>query len=144
MAHLSFKADINSDIPRETTAIFFLAHLYLKQGISLECVMVNFMCMDLSTYSTCTRQNTPFCIISRIYTNLEEEYIWIKATLKGRFHKSRLALSVEALTTNLKVLSSNPTVGRDFSFWIFRCPRSPRRSTEAIQIKSSMTFIRGM
>ena len=44
-----FKAYMNSDhdIPLETAAIFFLAHLYLKQGIGLVFVMVDFICMGL-------------------------------------------------------------------------------------------------
>ena len=32
-------------IPLETAAIFFLANLFLKQGISSEYVMVDFICM---------------------------------------------------------------------------------------------------
>ena len=36
------KADVNPDIPLETAAIFFLADLYLKQGIISQYVMVNF------------------------------------------------------------------------------------------------------
>ena len=39
----NYKADMNSDIPLETAAIFFLANLYLKQGISSECVMAVFI-----------------------------------------------------------------------------------------------------
>ena len=34
-------------IPLETTAIFFLANLYLKQGISSEYGMIDFICMGL-------------------------------------------------------------------------------------------------
>ena len=33
-------------IPLETSDIFFLANLFLKQGISSEYVMVDFICMD--------------------------------------------------------------------------------------------------
>ena len=39
------KADMKSYIPLETAAIFFLANLFLKQGISSEYVMVDFICM---------------------------------------------------------------------------------------------------
>ena len=39
------KADMKSYIPLETAAIFFLANLFLKQGISFEYVMVDFICM---------------------------------------------------------------------------------------------------
>ena len=35
---------MKSYIPLETTAIFFLANLFLKQGISSEYVMVDFIC----------------------------------------------------------------------------------------------------
>ena len=35
---------INSDIPLETAAIFFLANLYLQRGITSEYVMVGFIC----------------------------------------------------------------------------------------------------
>ena len=38
---------MTSNIPLETAAIFFLAKLYQKQGISSEYVMVDFMNMDL-------------------------------------------------------------------------------------------------
>ena len=44
---LYFKADMNRDIPLETAAIFFLAKLFLKQGISSEYVMVYFIYMGL-------------------------------------------------------------------------------------------------
>ena len=39
------KADMKSYIPLETAAIFFLANLFLKRGISSEYVMVDFICM---------------------------------------------------------------------------------------------------
>ena len=42
---LFFKADMKSYIPLETAAIFFLANLFLKQGISSEYVMVDFICV---------------------------------------------------------------------------------------------------
>ena len=41
---LHFKADIKSYKPLETAAIFFLANLFLKQGISSEYVTVVFIC----------------------------------------------------------------------------------------------------
>ena len=43
------KADMNTDIPLEMAAIFFLANLYLKhsQGIRSEYVMINFICTGL-------------------------------------------------------------------------------------------------
>ena len=41
----AFKADMKSYIPLETAAIFFLANLFLKHGISSEYVMVDFICM---------------------------------------------------------------------------------------------------
>ena len=40
MKIVNFKADINSDIPLDRAAIFFLANIGLKQGISSEYVMV--------------------------------------------------------------------------------------------------------
>ena len=40
-----FKADMKSYIPLEEAAIFFLANLFLKQGISSEYVMFDFICM---------------------------------------------------------------------------------------------------
>ena len=49
MQHIALKyyikADMKSYIPLETVAIFFLANLFLKQGISSEYVMVDFICM---------------------------------------------------------------------------------------------------
>ena len=39
------KADMKGYIPLETAAIFFLANLFLKQGISSEYVMVDFIFM---------------------------------------------------------------------------------------------------
>ena len=42
---MTFKADMKRYIPLETAAIFFLANLFLKQGISSEYVMVDFICM---------------------------------------------------------------------------------------------------
>ena len=42
-----FKADMKSYIPLEMAAIFFLANLFLKQGISSEYVMVDFICIGI-------------------------------------------------------------------------------------------------
>ena len=42
---LHIKGDMKSYIPLETAAILFLANLFLKQGISSEYVMVDFICM---------------------------------------------------------------------------------------------------
>ena len=44
---VTVKADMNSYIPLETAAIYFLAKLFLKHGISSEYVMVDFICMGL-------------------------------------------------------------------------------------------------
>ena len=44
------KADMKSYILLETAAIFFLANLFLKQGISLEYVMVDFICIHGLTW----------------------------------------------------------------------------------------------
>ena len=41
------KADMKSFILLQTTSIFFLANLFLKQGISSEYAMVDFICMGL-------------------------------------------------------------------------------------------------
>ena len=41
------KANMKSYIPLKTAAIFFLANLFLKQGIGLVYVMVDFICMGL-------------------------------------------------------------------------------------------------
>ena len=41
--YIVLKADMKSYIPLETAAIFFLANLFLKQGISSEYVMVDFI-----------------------------------------------------------------------------------------------------
>ena len=46
-AHSSrLKANMNSDKPLQTAAIFILTNFYLKQGIGLVYVMVDFICMD--------------------------------------------------------------------------------------------------
>ena len=44
LIYMNNKADMKSYIPLETAAIFFLANLFLKQGISSEYVMINFIC----------------------------------------------------------------------------------------------------
>ena len=41
----ALKADMKTYVPLETAAIFFLANLFLKQGISSEYVIVDFNCM---------------------------------------------------------------------------------------------------
>ena len=45
--HYLLKADMKSYIPLETAAIFFLANLFQKQGISSEYVTADFICMGL-------------------------------------------------------------------------------------------------
>ena len=45
--YLILKADMKSYIPLETAAIFFLANLFPKQGISSEYVTADFICMCL-------------------------------------------------------------------------------------------------
>ena len=59
-------------------------------------------------------------------------------------HQARIVQSVEHQTSNLWFVGSNPTMGRIFHFVFcqFRC--APGRSTGPIQMKSSMTFIRGI
>ena len=42
-----FIANTNSDIPLETAAIFFPENFYLKHGIGLVNVMLDFICMGL-------------------------------------------------------------------------------------------------
>ena len=44
-AHLILKADMKSYIPVEMAALFFIANLFLKQGISSEYITVDFICM---------------------------------------------------------------------------------------------------
>ena len=44
---LLFNAGMKSYIPLETAAIFFLANLFLKHGISSDYVMVDFICIGL-------------------------------------------------------------------------------------------------
>ena len=41
------KAKVTRYIPLETAAIFFLANLYLKQGIGLVYVIVDLICMGI-------------------------------------------------------------------------------------------------
>ena len=56
------------------------------------------------------------------------------------FDRVRVAQSVERRTSNLRTVVSNPTVGKNCSFFIFcrfRC--APGRSTGPIQLESSMT-----
>ena len=45
VSEIYLKADMKSYIPLETAAIFFLANLFLKQGMSSNYVMVDFICM---------------------------------------------------------------------------------------------------
>ena len=54
MIHHLLKTDMKSYIPLETAAIFFLANLFLKQGISSEYFMVDFICMgkDIFRYKS--------------------------------------------------------------------------------------------
>ena len=51
---------MKSVIPMETTVIFFLANIYLKQGISSEFVMVDFICMGLHDLANRELQNEKF------------------------------------------------------------------------------------
>ena len=47
--HLAVNTKINSDISLETADIFFIANLSLKQGISPEYVMIDFISMAFQT-----------------------------------------------------------------------------------------------
>ena len=60
------------------------------------------------------------------------------------FIKSRVAQSVQHRTTNLKVRVRVPQLARIFHFVCCRFQCAPGKSTVPIQMKSSMTFIRGM
>ena len=44
---MNIKTTLIRYIPPQTAAIFFLAYIHLKQGISSEYVMGDFICMDL-------------------------------------------------------------------------------------------------
>ena len=60
------------------------------------------------------------------------------------FIKALLAQSVDHRATNLKDVCSSPTVGKNFSSFVFcRFRHAPDRSAGPIQMKSSMKFIRG-
>ena len=47
---MNFKAEMNSDIPLETPAIFCLANLDLTQGIISEYIMIDFICTLFSFF----------------------------------------------------------------------------------------------
>ena len=47
LRNINLKADMKSYIPLETAAIFFLANLFPRQGISSEYVTADFICMGL-------------------------------------------------------------------------------------------------
>ena len=57
------------------------------------------------------------------------------------FIKARVAQSVKNQARNLKVVGSSPNADKNFSFFVLFF--APDRSTGHIQMKSSMTFIRG-
>ena len=78
-----------------------------------------------------------------MYTLVLEVHVCSEVILMDSFQKARLAQSVEYQTSDLRVVGSSPTVGKNFSFFCrFRC--APGRSTSPIQMKSSMTCIRGI
>ena len=60
-------------------------------------------------------------------------------------HQARLAQSVEHQTWNRRAKRSSPTVDKDFFHFVFcRFRRALVRSTGPMQMKSSMTSIRGI
>ena len=85
---------------------------------------------------------------SRTYTNV---CIGIGSTcvFKVNFNKtviikSRLAQLVEHQALSPEVVGLTPKVSKTFSFVFCRFRRASDRSTGPIQMKSSMTFIRGI
>ena len=80
-----------------------------------------------------------FTLLERRDTFIDTVYFPSVRTLK----ESRLVQSIECLTINLKVVGSSPTVGKIFHFVLLRFLLAPRSSAESIQMKSSITFIRG-
>ena len=75
--------------------------------------------------------NTFYFILPGTYTKVEEGHVCIKE----RFYQSQLGQSIQALTENINVVSSSHTVGKKKIIF-------PLGSTEPIQIKSCMVFIR--
>ena len=72
----------------------------------------------LSLLSTCkTRQNNPPDLV-RVTVKLLYMTFVKRSLSKESFHQSKLDQSVEALTTNLKVVGSSTTVYKNFSFCI--------------------------
>ena len=94
--------------------------------------------------STCkTRPNTLphlVCVTGKLPYIRILYYIHFKRRV---FITFRLAQPLEGLTTNLKIVGSSPTVGKKINMYFPLFTRSLNSSTETIQMKSNVTFIRG-
>ena len=75
-----------------------------------------------------------------MFTLVSGVHVCDKVILMANIEQARLAQSVEHQTSNLRVVSSSPVVGKNFC----RFRRAPDRSTVPMQMKSSMTLTRGI
>ena len=79
-----------------------------------------------------------------MFTLVSGVHVCDKVILMVSIQQARLAQLVEHQTSHLRVESSQPAVTRIFHFVFCRFRRAPDRSTGPIQMKSSMTSIRGI
>ena len=79
-----------------------------------------------------------------MYTLVSGVHVCNKVISIDSIQQARLAQSVEHQTSNIRVVGSSPTVGKNFSFCILSLSTLPGRSADPIQMKSSMTPIRGI
>ena len=80
-----------------------------------------------------------------MYTLVSGVHVCNKVIEMDSIHQARLAQSVEHQTWNRRVVGSSPTVDKDFFHFVFcRLRRAPGKSNSPMQMKSSMTSIRGI
>ena len=85
------------------------------------CTIYRYICQCVTQNSTFTRQNTLFCIILvhiTMYTTVLRGHVCNKVIQIDSSQEARLAQSREYQTSNLRVVGSSPTDGRNFSFCI--------------------------
>ena len=125
-----------------------LVVFYLLKASCVVLLFVQYKCAPI------TKQymyKTKYALLhrSRTYTKAMYTLVSDVLILKGNlnrtaFIKSRAAQSKQHRTTNLKIVSSSPTMEKNFSFRICRFRHAPGRSTGPIQMKSSMPSVRGI
>ena len=140
----------NMQIADQVEFLFFFLHFESKHKnwVSLcyfvQCLYIFQFVTEISTFSRQNKLYFVILVLITMYTLVLGVHVCHKVIEMNGIQQAQLAQSVEHQTSNFRVVGSSPTVGKNFSFVFCRFRPAPDMSTGPMQMKSSMTSIRGI